>query len=355
MAMAAKDNLKDLLQERFSGHELDVDPGVWQAISGQLAQAPANDGLSELLKDRFKGHEMNVDPGVWNSISSQLGHGAAAGTAAGPGLGGWLATGIAAAVITGGALLWTLRDGEDHATPTTAAVAEAPTPTPTEAPAATTLAVPATTSAPATTPGAPKPSDERPMTGAATPESGAPAPSGPAMEGGGTAPTTSTGPQGPADDDRPIDPGSDLERVNRIIDQLIEQTASRPVVAQTESLPNAGLVAGQEPQMTEPDETVVAAPAAADPVVWIPNAFSPGMRDGVNDDLRVVAEGLSDLRVRIYSLDSRLVFTANDLHSWDGRDLSGQPCPQGYYFYAIEGLDANGRPFSKGQTIHLFR
>jgi hypothetical protein len=189
------------------------------------------------------------------------------------------------------------------------------------------------------------------MTGAATPD-GPQAPAGPDMEGAGT---TSTPPQGPSDDDRPTPTGSDLERVNRIIEQLIEQTASRPVVAQTESLPNAGLVAGQEPQLTEPEETQVAPPIAADPVVWIPNAFSPGMRDGVNDDLRVVAEGLSDLRVRIYSLESRLVFTANDLHSWDGRDLSGQPCPQGYYFYAIEGLDANGRPFSKGQTIHLFR
>jgi hypothetical protein len=354
MVMAAKDNLKDLLQERFSGHELDVDPGVWQAISGQLATMPPTDGLSKLLKDRFKDHELNVDPGVWSNISGQLGHGAAAGTAAGPGMGGWLAAGLAATVITGGALLWTLRNGQDLQTPTAAAVVEAPAPAPAEVPAPdATVMAPATGSAVAAPPiPATSPSDERPTAGAVN-TTGAPQASNNAdMPGPGITPQTSA----PAtNDDRPTATDSDQERVNRIIEQLIERTASSPVVAQTESLPDAGLVAGQEPQLPEAEETDVVVAAAAAPVVWIPNAFSPGMRDGVNDDLRVVAEGLTDLRVRIYSLDSRLVFSANDLHSWDGRDLSGQPCPQGYYFYAIEGLDANGQPFSKGQTIHLFR
>jgi hypothetical protein len=332
-----------------------VDPGVWQAISGQLAAAPPADGLTKLLKDRFKDHELNVDPGVWNTIRGQLGHGAAAGTAAGSGLGGWLAAGIAAAVITGGTLLWTLRDGQELQKPTAAAVVEAPAPAPAEVPNANTTTMPKATGAAVTTPAVPvasEPSGDHPMSGAVNTTGGPQATNNADVTGPPAAPATSSG---AGSDERPTATGSDLERVNRIIEQLIEQTASSPVVAQTESLPDAGLVAGQEPQLPEPEETDVVVPAAAAPVVWIPNAFSPGMRDGVNDDLRVVAEGLTDLRVRIYSLDSRLVFSANDLHSWDGRDLSGQPCPQGYYFYAIEGLDANGQPFSKGQTIHLFR
>ena len=96
--------------------------------------------------------------------------------------------------------------------------------------------------------------------------------------------------------------------------------------------------------------------SAPAPTLWIPNAFSPGMRDGVNDELEVRAEGLTNIQVRIYSLGSQLVFRANStVEHWDGRDLGGQPCLEGYYFYAIEGLDGNDKPFSKGQTIHLFR
>jgi hypothetical protein len=35
--------------------------------------------------------------------------------------------------------------------------------------------------------------------------------------------------------------------------------------------------------------------------------------------------------------------------------MSGQLCAEDYYFYAIEGVDGNGKPYSKGQTVRLFR
>jgi hypothetical protein len=363
--MAAKDNLKELLQERFTDHEVGVDPGVWQSISTQLvAAAPAADGLGDLLKERFREHETHVDPGVWEGISQQLGHGAAAGSAAGgSGFGGWLAAGIAATVVTGGLLFWALSPepqarataSNSPARPSTASTqAPVPTVTTTEQAAPVLAATGANTTmaapprelqAPART--EPSPVESPSRSNGTTPGETPPVQAGPVrtMERS-TTPTPTE--------------GAHLAEVNRIIERLILQTQAEPVVAQTESLPEAGLVQGQTPALLpnvfeEPDETAGETPSASAPVVWIPNAFSPGQRDGVNDELVVVAEGLTGIQVRIYSLDSRLIFSANDLKAWDGHDLSGQLCQQGYYFYAIEGLDGTNKTFSKGQTIYLFR
>ncbi len=350
--MAAKDNLKDLLQERFSDHAMDVDPGVWQAISGQLASAAAPDGLSDLLKERFKDHAVDVDPGVWNSISGQLGHGAAAGAAGGSGFGGWLAAGLAAAVVTGGVLLWTLSPGSPAATPVATTAPQVPT---VNAP------VPPVHQEPqAGTTG---------MTVAQSPASAIPDKAMPGAQPDARFTVdnkdrgTAAAPSGPVDLGEDTGNRADehgIETVNAIMSQLYERTLARPEIAQTESIPGVGLVQGQLDPEPAPAATATEQPEeafpAAPPVLWIPNAFSPGMRDGVNDVLEVRAENITNINVRIYyALDSRLVFSANDLKAWDGRDLNGQACPQGYYFYAIEGLDGDGRPFTKGQTIYLFR
>ena len=95
-----RDSLNTLFHDRFQGHELPVDPGVWQGITQQMANATVStaDGLSDLFKDRFQGHETAVDPAVWKGISAQLGH-AAVGTTAGSGLLGWAAAGVLAVTV----------------------------------------------------------------------------------------------------------------------------------------------------------------------------------------------------------------------------------------------------------------
>jgi hypothetical protein len=50
-----------------------------------------------------------------------------------------------------------------------------------------------------------------------------------------------------------------------------------------------------------------------------------------------------------------MVYSANDLGGWNGSDPSGQPCPAGYYFYALEAIDAQGRSMTRGQTVMLLR
>jgi hypothetical protein len=351
--MAAKDNLKDLLQERFTDHEVGVDPGLWQAISGQLvAAAPAADGLSELLKDRFQQHEVQVDPGTWAQISSQLGHGAAAGTVGGSGLGGWMAAGIAATLLTGGLLFWASRP--DAPAPTTTAQVQATVASTTPSgKAASDASVPNGTPPANNTPELVSPV---PAERAATRDSGTPGvpqfqqPATPAA-------APAERPDEPAASNPKEQPGDHLPEVNMILERLIEQTKTDPVIAQTESIPEVGLVQGLVDLPEEGDDGAEDPPPpspTAAPLVWIPNTFSSN-GDGVNDALEVKAEGLNDLQVRIYSLSNQLVFRANDLRAWDGRDMSGQLCAEGYYFYAIEGLDGNGKPYSKGQTVRLFR
>jgi len=86
-AATSTDLVSDLLRERFSGHEAEVDPGVWEAIEQQVARP---DPVNSLLRERFNGHEMPVPSAAWTAIEGQLGHGAAAG---GSSLLGWVAVG----------------------------------------------------------------------------------------------------------------------------------------------------------------------------------------------------------------------------------------------------------------------
>ena len=108
-----EDKLISQLQERFADHDTSVDPGAWDAITHKLAVANG-DVLREALQQKFSGHEVEVGPQAWSNISSQLGHGAAAGTTSTI---GWWAAGIAATVVAGAALVFSLSD--TPAAPTT--------------------------------------------------------------------------------------------------------------------------------------------------------------------------------------------------------------------------------------------
>ncbi len=81
-----------------------------------------------------------------------------------------------------------------------------------------------------------------------------------------------------------------------------------------------------------------------DESIWFPDVFLPGSNDE-NDHFRIVATfPLLQFEIYIYDRQGRLVYTStNPETGWDGRDLHGQPCPQGayvyYYRYSILGTD----------------
>ena len=377
--MEGKDELTGLLQERFTEHELPVDPAVWEGVQAQLVAATVDADL-DLFRDRFNGHETAVDPGVWQGIAGQLGHGAAAGTTAGGGLlggsGAWVGVGIVAVAITGG-IWWYTGTPEPQAMALVEVEQETPV-------APKEMAATPDEAADMDRPdGAPVSDAEQPTTpevaGTATRdllpanEAGEDASeAGPAVTPARTGQVDAD--QGPTDRGQPVpatleprltssdtgvqDPHG-LEVVQRILGEAVNETAQHPRPEQEEAIPPPPVpVEEQDVQEEAPEQTPLETTTGNAPdelTLFIPNVFSPN-NDLVNDELRVQGEGFQEVRVRIYNANNnQLVFAAESLKPWDGRDLSGQPCPDGFYFYAIEAVDRGGRLHTKGQAIRLFR
>ena len=355
-----KDPLFNSLAERFADHTMDVDPGTWSAISGQLAVASGS-SLSGLFQEKFTGHEAPVDPQVWTNISSQLGHGAAAagvGSAA-----GWWAAGIAATLVAGGVLVYSLTTEPAPADLAEKVPVVAPVITeeksasqdqnavfpivPVEA-SASTGQEPRTTSAAKPRADIVKPAQQ--------PENKGPeeiTPAQPAQLDPKHPPPT---PEGKETVQSALQNVGDLYMTS--LDVLrTEPQIPAPTEAEmpsTEVRPQHGETEAEETEAVEPEMTP-AVPAAA-LAVLIPTAFSPN-NDGVNDELVVNVQNYQKATVRIFSASSNaLVFSADNLEArWNGRVMnSGQPCEPGMYFYALEVTDAEGRTWSKGEVVRLF-
>ena len=376
--MQGKDDLTGLLQERFAEHELPVDPAVWDGVQGRLADA-AMDADLDLFRDRFNGHESTVDPGIWQGIAGQLGHGAAAGTATGGGLlggtGAWIGAGIAAVALTGGIWWWS---GTSGPSPTAVVENEQVTMTP----ATGTATVSNKDVDPPELDNAAEHQAEGTVDATSeTPTTPVPSPLGHGDDGEGPASQedseiagSDNAEQGHTERDQPMpatleprltssdtgvqDPHG-LEVVQRILGEAVSETAQHPRLEQEEVIPPPPMVVegpdhvGEPPLETPVEMTTTS--SVDELTLFIPNVFSPN-NDLVNDELRVQGDGFKEVRVRIYNANNnQLVFAAESLKPWDGRDMNGQPCPDGFYFYAIEAVDLGGRLHSKGQAIRLFR
>jgi gliding motility-associated-like protein len=355
------DPLFDNLAERFAGHEMDVDPGTWSAISGQLAVASGG-SLSGLLQEKFAGHEAPVDPQVWTNISSQLGHGAAAGVGS---TAGWWAAGIAATLVAGGLLVYNFTDepaATDLAEKAQVAAPSAPEQQPVAQPFTTeTASIPSAslTADVSTTSLAP-----------VNPKKGA----SPAAKSVPNEKKSQASDLESLEEPEQLDPNHPMptpegkvavkSALQGVVDNYmtsIDVVSSEPKVpppSQEEMPSKAVHVQHDEPELdeTEPDEPEIH-PAAPELAVMIPTAFSPNS-DGVNDELVVTVQNYKNASVRIFSASSNaLVFWADNLEArWNGTMLnSGQPCEPGMYFYALEVTGADGRTWTKGEVVRLFQ
>lgn len=353
-----KDPLFNSLAERFADHTMDVDPGTWSAISGKLAVASGT-SLSGLLQDKFAGHEAPVDPQVWTNISSQLGHGAAAGVGS---TAGWWAAGIAATLVAGGVLVYSLTTE-----PVPAGIAEqvqvvAPAMSE-EKPAfeepSTTLPITAAETSTPTTGTSRVTSVPKPAPLVVEP---APQAENPRVEEPAT-------PVAQLDPNHPPPTPEGKEAVQSALQSVVDNYMTSLDVLRTEPRIPAPTEAempstevrpqhdGTEEDGTEAvePELTPAVPAAA-LAVLIPTAFSPN-NDGVNDELVVNVQNYQKATVRIFSASSNAtVFSADNLEArWNGRLMNtGQPCEPGMYYYALEVTDAEGRTWTKGEVVRLF-
>lgn len=89
--------------------------------------------------------------------------------------------------------------------------------------------------------------------------------------------------------------------------------------------------------------------------VFIPNAFSPNM-DGANDVWEIVGRGVAELSCVLYDRWGKEIYALTSINdSWDGRDKSGKPLPEGVYTYKIKVVLNDNRVVYRGGTVTLLR
>jgi outer membrane biosynthesis protein TonB len=345
--MSMKDSMNTLFQQRFQGHEAPVDAGVWEGIQQQLiAAAPAADAVNDLFRERFQGHETPVDPSAWANISGQLGHSAAAG-----GVGSawaWVASGVAAVVVTAATVLW--EPGQNTAQQATAVVEQTNSaPASRIQPAAADREV-----EPATAASEKAPAPKVRMVKQAAPKQKPSEDRAKAVEPAST----------PASEQLPLPlaidgPGTEKDGpavVSEIITVLEEQVKQQPLTAEPEpgsaSKPANTTKTNNEVSIDggPSGETIETTTQPALPKLFMPNTFTPN-GDGVNDTYMVDGASYAALFVRVYSLKSNaLVFSTNSGEPW-----TGDGCEDGMYMVAVEAHTAEGRTTTEGKVVWLNR
>jgi hypothetical protein len=88
------------------------------------------------------------------------------------------------------------------------------------------------------------------------------------------------------------------------------------------------------------------------PEIYVPSAFTPGSKDGLNDVLKAIPVGIKEFHYfSIYNRLGQLVFTTSDPRiGWDG-NLQGIEQGSGVFVWKAEGIDYKGNTiFRKGIT-----
>ena len=95
-------------------------------------------------------------------------------------------------------------------------------------------------------------------------------------------------------------------------------------------------------------------PAVINPLLDVPNAFTPG-RFGQNAIIKVVGFGITHMNWRIYNRWGQLVFQSSDPYfGWDGT-YKGQVQPMDVYGYTLEAEYSDGTHATKKGDITLIR
>jgi gliding motility-associated-like protein len=91
------------------------------------------------------------------------------------------------------------------------------------------------------------------------------------------------------------------------------------------------------------------------PNFYIPNAFTPNY-DGLNDEFKVVGNGVTEFYMEIYNRWGELIFKTSDInHGWDGK-FNNNDAQQGIYKYFVKAKTENAKvDYSHAGEIALIR
>ncbi len=91
-----------------------------------------------------------------------------------------------------------------------------------------------------------------------------------------------------------------------------------------------------------------------EPVVFIPNAFSPN-RNGMNEVFLPFTGGIKLFHMDIFNRWGEKVFESNSsTEGWNG-EMMGKPAMEGIYVYQLQYTDFRGKQYQTGGTLHLIR
>lgn len=90
-------------------------------------------------------------------------------------------------------------------------------------------------------------------------------------------------------------------------------------------------------------------------MIELPNVISPN-GDGINDYLSFNSYGINEFKMDLYNRWGTLVFKLSDVNEkWNGNSITGEPLPEGVYFYFLEANGNNGSKVEQRGNITLYR
>jgi gliding motility-associated-like protein len=94
----------------------------------------------------------------------------------------------------------------------------------------------------------------------------------------------------------------------------------------------------------------------ADSYIYVPNAFTPGNADGLNDVFQVYGLGFSNASIRIYNRWGQEIHVdAEGVLTWNGTRTDKSLCPQGVYSYRLDYTDGQAKDHTVYGHINLIR
>jgi gliding motility-associated-like protein len=91
-----------------------------------------------------------------------------------------------------------------------------------------------------------------------------------------------------------------------------------------------------------------------DPVIWIPNTFTPDS-DDFNNFFNAIGANIRSFEMLIFDRWGELICTLNDINeSWDGT-FKGKPCQDGTYIWKLKYVDLNNDEKIMTGHINLLR
>lgn len=112
----------------------------------------------------------------------------------------------------------------------------------------------------------------------------------------------------------------------------------------------AGIEGGEQKYITLSNRVCI----DLDPILWVPNVFTPDNGDNLNNRWRIVVGNYKAYSLIVYNRWGERIFSSdNPATQWDGT-FQGKICPEGVYLYMVKVVGGTKNLYKNG-TVNLLR